>query len=77
MLNVEEKQKTDLDLANEALAELKPNVTATDRKECSRDARTVSTYLNGQGKDLEMAFELLRFFRERIEARRKIIANES
>jgi hypothetical protein len=69
------KNKTDLDLANEALTELKPNVTATDRKDVGFSERTVVVYLNGQGKDVRIAIELLKFFRERIEARRKIIAN--
>lgn len=76
MNNVEEN-KTDLERANEALAALKPNVTAADRNDSGRNWRTIRDYLNGQGTDLEIAVELLQFFRERIENRRKIIANES
>jgi hypothetical protein len=34
---------------------------------------TVIQYLNGEGKDLDKAMELLQFFRERIETRRKIL----
>lgn len=76
-MNKEIKKKTDLEMANEALAELKPNVTAADRKECGRNELTVMRYLNGQGKELTMAVELLEFFRERINQRRKIIAGEA
>lgn len=74
MNKVEEIKKTDLELANEALAEIKPNVTAADRKECSRSEAMIIRYLNGQGTELDTAVELLEFFRERITQRRKIIA---
>ena len=76
MINVENKQKTDLELANEALSELVPNITAADRKESGYEKAVVSAYLNGSGRNLDVAVRLLKFFRERIEARRKIIANE-
>jgi len=70
---VEETKKTDLELANEALAEIKPNVTAADRKECRRSEAMIIRYLNGQGTELDTAVELLKFFRERINARREVI----
>lgn len=65
------KQKTDLELANENLSELKPNVTTSDRKEAPASEATVIQYLNGLGKDLDTAMDLLRYFRGRIEERRK------
>lgn len=67
------EQKSDLALANEQLAELKPNVTTSDRKEAPFAEATIIQYLNGLGKDLDTAFEMLQFFRGRIEERRKII----
>lgn len=70
------EQKTDLELANESLVALKPNVTASDRKDAPCVESTVVQYLNGLGKDLDTAIMLLQYFRERIEERRKII-NES
>lgn len=70
---MEKKQKTDLDLANEAIAALKPNVSASDRKEAPVSEATLIQYLNGQGKDLDTAMDLLQFFRGRIEARRNQI----
>lgn len=76
MENVKQIQKTDLELANEALAELKPNVTAADVNDSGRDGRTVRQYLSGQGTSLDTAVELLKFFRERIEKRRKVIAGD-
>jgi hypothetical protein len=74
-MNKVEDKKTDLERANEALAALKENVIAADRKACNRSLPIVVQYLNGQGKDLATAVELLKFFRERIEIRRRIISN--
>lgn len=65
--------KTDLELALERLLELKPNVTAADRKEAPASEATIVAYLNGQGKDLDTAIKLLRFFSGRIEERRELI----
>jgi len=70
------KQKTDLETANEAITRLKPSVTTSDRKEAPWAETTVIQYLNGLGKDLDTAVEVLQFFRKRIEDRRLIIANE-
>lgn len=67
--------KSDLERANDALTELKSSVTAADRKECGYSEPTVVQYLNGQGTQLGTAVELLKFFRERIEQRRKFIAS--
>lgn len=65
------EQKTDLELANDCLAELKPNVTASDRKGAPAAEATVIQYLNGLGKDLDTAMLLLRYFRGRVDERRK------
>ncbi len=74
---MENEQKTDLELANEALAALKPNVTTTDRKEAPVAESTLIQYLNGSGKDLDTAMTLLQYFRGRIEERRKLISKEA
>lgn len=71
------EQKTDLQLANEALTELKGSVTTSDRKEAPVSESTIIQYLNGEGKDLDTAMELLRYFRGRIEARRTEIAGQN
>jgi hypothetical protein len=68
-----DKQKTDLDAVNELISALKPNVTASDRKEAPASLPTVQLYLDGLGKDLDTGIALLKYFRERIEGRRKII----
>lgn len=68
------EQKTDLDVANESLSELKPNVSASDRKEAPASEATVIQYLNGMGKDLDTAMKLLTYFRGRIEERRKLLS---
>ena len=70
---MEEKQKTDLELANETLVGLKANITSSDRKESPRSEAIVVQYLKGEGKDLDTAMELIQFFRKRIENRRKVI----
>lgn len=66
-------QKSDLQVANKALSELKLNVTTLDRKEAPASEATVVQYLNGLGKDLGTAVKLLQYFRGRIEERRKIL----
>lgn len=73
---MENEQKTDLDVANEALLALKPNISSSDRKECPRSESIIVQYLKGEGRDLDTAMELLQFFRERIEARRSVLAND-
>jgi hypothetical protein len=67
------EQKTDLQLANESLVELSPNVTANDRKEAPVSLFTVVQYLKGRGQDLDTAVKLLMYFRGRIEERRRVI----
>lgn len=70
---MEETPKTDLEAANEALAEMAPNISASDRREAPGSVATIVKYLKGDGKDLDTAMELLQFFRKRIEDRRKVI----
>lgn len=67
------KQKTDLQVANEALVALSVNVSASDRQECPSSEVTIVKYLKGEGKDLDTAMKLLQFFRQRIENRRKVL----
>lgn len=75
---MENEQKSQLDSANEALVALKGNVTTSDRDEAKKQYSefTIVQYLNGRGKDLDTAMDLLQFFRQRIEDRGKVIANE-
>jgi len=65
--------KKDLDRVNKLLSELKPNVTAADRKEAPASELTVIQYLNGEGKDLAKGMELLRFFNAKVEERRSLL----
>lgn len=71
-----DKPKTDLELASEALIELSPNVSASDRKAAPWSEVTIIKYLGGLGKELDTAVKILQFFRKRIEDRRRIITNE-
>ncbi len=65
-----------LDKVNAALLELYPNVTTSDRREAKKmfSETTIVQYLNGRGKDLDTAIELLQFFRTRISDRDQAIA---
>ena len=60
------------------LQELRPGISAEDRREARRRlniGRTkLSECLNGKVKDLEKAHKLIKFFSDRIEKRRKSIA---
>lgn len=71
----DKQNKTDLEVANESLAKLKPNVTTSDRKDAPASEATVIQYLNGLGKDLDTAMNLLQYFRGKIEERRKLLQN--
>ena len=64
-------QKSDLELANAALLEIKQNVSASDRKSAPASGATIVQYLNGLGTELDTAMKLLSHFRGRIEERRK------
>lgn len=77
MDNVQKTEKSDLELANEALVELKPNITSSDRREAPVSMNTVVQYLKGEGQDLDTAFKLLEYFKGRIDNRRKIIGIET
>lgn len=63
-----------LDKANAALNDLAINVTSDDRKESGVSEVTVVRYLKGEGKDLQTAMKLLKFFRDRIAQRDKELA---
>lgn len=69
-----ETVKTDLEVANEALVGLNPNITASDKKEAPYTRPTVDLYLKGYGRKLEVAMDLLAFFRSRIDGRRSLIS---
>lgn len=68
-----------LEQANTLLKELSVNVTTSDRKaaQVKRNGYsrfTIGTYLKGEGKDLDIALDLLKFFRKRIEDRDRELA---
>jgi hypothetical protein len=67
------EQKTNLELANLALLDMKPRVTPSDRKEAPVNEGTVVQYLNGLGRNLDTAMKLLKYFKGREEDRRKEI----
>jgi hypothetical protein len=68
-----DQQKTDLQIANQCLMELKQNVSTSDRKDAPASEATVIKYLDGNGKELDTAIKLLQYFRGRIEDRRKVL----
>lgn len=73
---MENEQKTQLQRANEALVELFPSVTTSDRDEAKKEFSefTVVQYLKGRGKNLDTALTLLQLFRKRINDREKTLA---
>lgn len=64
---------TQLIKAGEVLISLAPNVTAEDRKaamaEFGYNRAVIGYYLKGKGKELDIAMDLIRIFRRRIEER--------
>jgi len=63
-----------LDKANAALKALAHNVSTEDRKEAGFSEVTIVAYLKGEGKDLDTAMKLLKFFRKRIADRDRELA---
>lgn len=64
---------TYLDKINKELVKLKPNILPQDKKEYvaahNSSEFTVSTYLNGRGRNLDTAVKMFKFFREIVRAR--------
>lgn len=75
---MEQQQKSQLERANEALVELAPSITTSDRQDAmlTYSEFTVIQYLKGRGKNLDTAMKLLELFRKRIENRDQAIAQE-
>ncbi len=75
--NATNNQKSQIELAIEALVALKPDITSKDRQEAQDkwSENTIVNYLNGRGKDVDTAVELLQFFKGRIDKRAEAIAN--
>ncbi|WP_143157397.1 hypothetical protein [Cnuella takakiae] len=69
------KPKTQLDKVNNAFIAISSDVTAEDKKaaqlELTVSRYTVNSYLKGEAKDIELAMNLLKFFKKRIAARDK------
>lgn len=68
-----DEQKSQLERANDALVELAPSVTRSDREAAMKKYSefTIVQYLKGRGKRLDTAMALLQFFRRRIDDREK------
>lgn len=62
----------------EKLAELKPNITASDRKAAMSllgvPASLISNYINGDVRDIEIGLALALFFKSRIDERASQLA---
>jgi IS30 family transposase len=63
---------------NDELKKLKKDVTGKDKKECERKLdvhhNTIYNYLNGDGKDADLATKMIAFYRKQIDKRNSIIA---
>ena len=72
------KPLTQAERLAEELMQIKPDVTAADRAEATKEhgysRGTISIYLNGNVYDNDTAVTMLSFFRKRIAAREKKIA---
>lgn len=64
-------QKTDLQIANEILSAMRPNIAPSDIYSAPTSYKTCESYLNGNGKKVDTAVMLIKYFRGRIEERRK------
>jgi hypothetical protein len=70
------EQKSQLERTNEALLQMAPKITTTDRQAAmvNYSEFTIVQYLKGRGKNLDTAIALLQFFRKKIEDREKVIS---
>lgn len=73
---MENDKKSQLDRANQALVEIAPHITSSDRQEVKKSYSefTLVQYLKGRGKNLDTAIDLLQIFRKRIEGREKVLS---
>lgn len=75
---VSQNVKSQIGAANETLTDLRLNITAKDRaaaqKELDLSEPTITRYLNGKAKRIEVAINLIKFFRERIAERERELA---
>lgn len=64
---------TQLEQASQVLIRLSANVTTKDRaaamKHFALSRITIGAYLKGEGKDLDTAIELIKYFKKRIDER--------
>ena len=64
-----------------AVADLKPHITARDRKDAevqfSKSKGTLSQYINGDdtATSMDVYYDLLSFFKKRIDAREALVAH--
>lgn len=75
---VSQNVKSQIGAANETLTDLRLNITAKDRaaaqKELDLSEPTITRYLHGKAKRIEVAINLIKFFRERIAERERELA---
>lgn len=66
--------------AAEVLKRMRPNISSEDRKQAMKELGvtpfTLSNYLNGKGRDLSTAENLIVFFRQTVSRREKVLAGE-
>jgi hypothetical protein len=78
MATSKKNQNTQIDKANKALVDLRPNVSTQDRSDAvtqlGLSGPTVQRYLNGRATNLDTALNMIQFFRTRIEKREKVLA---
>lgn len=76
---IQEQPMTQKEIIGKALKELKPNVTAEDRKaymlEYGCTPGSIVWYLNGDVKDADTGVQILEFFSKRIAERNEKINN--
>lgn len=75
---INEKAKAlQIELANILLAEMSRNITEEDRKACESSIKismpSIKRYMIGQGRNLDTAMKLVKFFKKRISERDKIL----
>jgi len=71
--------KTQKELFAEELIRLRQDVTESDRKEAHshlnlKSPATLSIYLNGKGKNNDLAAAMITFFKDRIAKRNEVLA---
>lgn len=75
MKSTEIMEKTQLEIANEQLMALAPELAVSDKQEAviRFSWPTLTRYLRGEGKNLDTAITLLTMFKKRIQERNELL----